>query len=150
MMPGEPVGRLPHTCTGSPGCSSSGKILLLLMLLAAGVGQQLGGPYHGPDWVAVPATTSWTKAAQPNKLSSKKSVGKPPCGGILSGGGGIARREQALRVCICTGLRALSSCKGAQKTLMYLLPVCEGRTPKGSRPQTAFGHIPTYNNRDRH
>ena len=28
---------------------------------------------------------SWTKAAQPNKLSSERSVGKPPCRGILSG-----------------------------------------------------------------
>ena len=44
-----------HTCTRGPGCSSSGKILLLLMLLVAGVGPQLGGPYHGPDWVAAPA-----------------------------------------------------------------------------------------------
>ena len=35
-------------------------------------------------------------------------------------GGGIARREQALRVWICARLRALSSCKGAQKALMYL------------------------------
>ena len=55
MMQGEPVGRLLRTCTGGPVCSSSGKILLLLMLLADGVGPQLGGPYHSPDWVAAPA-----------------------------------------------------------------------------------------------
>ena len=42
-------------CTGSPGGNSNGKILLLSMSLAAGVGPQLGGPYHGPHWVAVPA-----------------------------------------------------------------------------------------------
>ena len=46
---------LPHTCTGGLGCSSNGKILLRWTLLAAGVGPQLGGPYHGPDWVAAPA-----------------------------------------------------------------------------------------------
>ena len=120
------------TCTGSPGYSSSGKILLLLTLLTAGVGPQLGGPYHGPDWIwrgeawqrhhishhtcgstCRPATTSWTKVPQPDKLSSERYVEKPPCGGTLSGGGGIARREQALRVWICAGLRVLSSRKGA-------------------------------------
>ena len=123
MMQGELDGRLPHTCTGGSGCSSSGKILLRWMLLAAGVGPQLGGPYHGPDWVAVPADLPpclGPRKPNPTKLSSKRSVGKPPCGGILSGGGGIARREQAHRVWMCARLRALSSCKGAQKELMYL------------------------------
>ena len=62
--------------------------------------------------------TSWTKAAQPNKLRSERSIGKPPGGGTLSSGRGMTRREQALRVWICT---RLSSCKGAQKALMYLL-----------------------------
>ena len=33
-----------------------------------------------------------------DKLSSERSIGKPPCGGTLSGRGGITRREQALRV----------------------------------------------------
>ena len=58
---------------------------------------------------------------RPNKLSSERSVGKPPGRGTLSVEGGITRREQALRVWIYTGLIALSSCKGAQKALMYLL-----------------------------
>ena len=44
------------------------------------------------------ATTSCTKAAKLNKFSSERSVGKPLCGGTLSGGGGITRKEQALRV----------------------------------------------------
>ena len=68
-----------------------------------------------------PAATSWTKAAQPDKLTSERSVGKPPRGGILSVGGGMARREQALRACICCGVKVLSSCNGGRKALMYLL-----------------------------
>ena len=45
-----------------------------------------------------PAATSRTKVAQPDKLSSARSFGKPPRGGVLSVGGSITRREQAHRV----------------------------------------------------
>ena len=73
---------------------------------------RLGGSASRPE------ATSWTKPAQLNKLRSDRSVGRPPGGGTLSLGGGMTRREQALRVWICA---RLSSCKGAQKALMYLL-----------------------------
>ena len=46
---GEPVGRLPCRCTWSLGGSSSGKIPILLLFPAAGVGLQLGGSYHCQD-----------------------------------------------------------------------------------------------------
>ena len=116
-MQGKPVGGLPRTCTGSSACSSSGNILLLLTLLAAGVGQQLGGPYHGRDWVATPAGQGGpTQQIQLQEVCQEASSWRHPLRG-----GGIARREQALSVWICARLRALSSCKGAQKALMYLL-----------------------------
>ena len=73
---------------------------------------RLGGSASRPD------AMSWTKLAQPDKLRSERSFGKPPGGGTLSSEGGMTRREQALRVWICA---RLSSCKGAQKALMYLL-----------------------------
>ena len=65
-----------------------------------------------------PEVTSWTKPAQLDKLRSDRSFGKPPGGGPPSLGGGITKREQALRAWTCA---RLSSCKGAWKALMYLL-----------------------------
>ena len=60
----------------------------------------------------------------------------------------MMRREQAISTWICT---RLSSCKGAQKALMYLLMPSMvsnvwGKTPQESPPQNAAAHIPTYNN----
>ena len=45
-----------HACAlGAQVAAVVAKILILSMFLEAGVGPQLGGPYHSPDWVAVPA-----------------------------------------------------------------------------------------------
>ena len=73
---------------------------------------RLGGSASRPE------VTSWTKMAQLDKLRPDRSDGKPPGEGTLSLGGGMTRREQALRAWICAGL---SYCKGARKALMYLL-----------------------------
>ena len=52
---GEPAGRLPSMCTGSTRGSSNSRILVLSTSLEVGVEPQLGGQYHGSDWVAAPA-----------------------------------------------------------------------------------------------
>ena len=68
---GESAGRLPCMCTGSLGGNSNSKILILSTFLAAGVGPQLEGPYHGPDWVAVPADLlQCLVPRQPNQTNS--------------------------------------------------------------------------------
>ena len=99
-----------------------------------------------------PEATSWTKLAQLDKLRSDRSFAKPPGGGPPSLGGGITKREQALRAWTCT---RLSSCKGARRALMYLLAPSifsnrEGRSPQGSPPQNTAAQIPTYNNQETH
>ena len=119
---------------GSPGRQNPNPVDVSSSWSRATAGRPISWPRLGGS-ACRPVTMSCTKVAQPNKLSSKRSVGKPPCGGTLSGGGGITRREQALRVWICTGLRVLSSCKGAQKALMYLLTPSSDSSMRGKDSQ---------------
>ena len=50
------------------------------MSLAAGVGPQLGGPYHGPDWVAAPA--GLLQHLVPRRSRSTNSALKDPSGSL--------------------------------------------------------------------
>ena len=69
----------------------------------------------------IPAATSCTVSAQVDRLSCDKSSGTPPSStSCPGGGGGMAKREHALKACSCGGVRR-RSWNGAQKAPTYLL-----------------------------
>ena len=51
--------------------------------------------------ILIPWATSCMRLAHPVRFNVARSLGKPPGGGVLCSGGGIATKEQALRVCTC-------------------------------------------------